>query len=172
MHGLSLHVNCLSGCLTTSYVEIEGADSTCPNDGSIMARFLTVVCVLTVLSLLAMLTQRFIWKHSGGGLVGAEVEGSVSLCVSISSYCCKSVHSLGHAWRFIVHGSNAVVVIAFVKLVLAVLLSLFVLDWWKYGTRDGGYIVESCSNTTPGDCSSFCLNDTQTVKVGVVSLCN
>jgi len=53
-----------------------------------------------------------------------------------------------------------VVVIAFVKLLLALAVSLSLSDWWTYGPLStaarNSQVVESCSNSNVGDCYSFC----------------
>lgn len=60
--------------------------------------------------------------------------------------------------------------LTFLKLLLAVAVSLALEQWWKYGhsSSNRDQIIESCSNPIPGNCYSFC-GDISTVDVNITT---
>ena len=47
------------------------------------------------------------------------------------------------------------ITLALIKLILALLISLTINDWWSYGRNDDS-LVESCSSTIVTNCNSYC----------------
>ena len=79
-------------------------------------------------------------------------------------------HRLRRSWgEFLSLYNSAVVSITFIKLVIAVCISMIINDWWSLNTTDGqDQLVESCTNPTVGNCNSFC-NDVSIVNITVYS---
>ena len=64
-------IECYSGCLTSSSLEITGASNTCHN-GSIMTRFMIVVGVILGLVLVSAVGYRRVYLGCTGGGSSSE----------------------------------------------------------------------------------------------------
>jgi len=50
-----------------------------------------------------------------------------------------------------------IVTLTLFKLLLAVVISLAIYDWWSFSDGSGNnQLIDSCSNPTPGNCHSYC----------------
>ena len=51
----------------------------------------------------------------------------------------------------------SIVVLTLFKLLLAVVMSLAINNWWSFSHGSGNnHLIDSCSNPTPGNCHSYC----------------
>jgi len=74
---------------------------------------------------------------------------------------------LKHLWT---HYTPSVVLIGLLKLLLVIVVSITLNQWWSYSsnksTSANNVVLESCSNPTVGDCYSYC-GDVITVDVNI-----
>jgi Leucine-rich repeat (LRR) protein len=153
--GVSIDVSgtsleCYSGCLTTSAVLVVGASPEC-HDGHLMRNFL-VVCGFFVAVLLVFTA---LYRRQ---VVPLTVESKLS-CGGLERSPAAGVTSpLATRW---------VVIITLFKLVLAVVFSMGLNDWWSLG-QGPERVVESCSNPVAGHCYSIC-QDVVTVEINITT---
>lgn len=84
--------------------------------------------------------------------------------------CTTSIATLRRAWTcFVIFYNSAVVTLTFLKLGVAIAISLSLSNWWTLNSaKDRNQIVESCANPNVGNCDSFC-NDVSIINTTVIS---
>ena len=127
-------IGCYSGCLTSSQIIINGADTICP-DGSQVERFLLYLICGFVVSILCTIYHQYIHK----------------LVVQIKNIMDGK------------NKNYTVIIISFVKFWLVTIAVLYINEYWKYCSDDSSEVVESCTSPELSSCYSFCGRTLDTV---------
>lgn len=186
------NIACYSGCLTSAAVLVQGASPECHN-GTVLRDFLVFVAI--IISIVAIISL-FYQQHRGQVMKGADLsvwnplthlqqwqqQPSDRLTMALPSYTSFSGisnNSTDSAVRD--RSSRAVIILSFVKFILAVVVSLTLNNWWTFTSNNTGnmsnnsgansdsannFVVESCSNPTIGHCYSVC-GDIEIVSVEI-----
>ena len=173
-------INCYAGCLTSSFVIVEGASPDC-HDGSILEHFVIIsgVCGLIAIVCTALYRSHAWWSPVLGA---ASVDNTCSVLRSIGGniigrLCCACKGAtvlVATEDRIVQDGPSKMSIIIFgmsvAKCVLGVTISLAINNWWTYiggsGVPRNDDVLASCSNPTVGNCVSFCA-DVRNVSVNV-----
>ena len=157
-------IACYSGCLTSAAVLVTGASPEC-HDGTILRNFLVFMTVVVAIAVIATL---LLHEHRDKALRGEPLSRLNPLThMRPSDAPDESMHSYTSLASFLRdRSSRAVIILTFVKLLLAVAVSLSLNSWWTFGGDSDDAVVESCSNPTVGHCHSVC-GDVQTISVNI-----
>lgn len=158
------NIECYSGCLTSSAVVIIGASSQCHN-GDITLRFLVLCGFCCVVLVLFTLVYRWNTRNARSRSSAARKESRADTD-KVDAPSHASLKTGGAKNHKLLVG---VVTITFFKLLLAIVISMGLNNWWSYGDHDNSdAVVESCSNPAVGNCYSFC-QDVTVVGVNITT---